>query len=104
MKSFFQKDRSSLTEVFCEKYVLKIFQKIHKKTPEAESCFSKVANFQLSPCNFTKIGIHQVCFLASFPKILRTACLQNNSKKENFHVFLRNFDSIVQSLTSENLR
>ena len=62
-------------EMCYKKGVLKIFCKIHRKTPVSESLFNKVA--RLRPATLIKKKLWHKCFPVNFAKFLRTPFLQN---------------------------
>ena len=62
--------RSSRPEVFCKKFVLKNFTKIHRKTPVPESFFNKIAG--LKPATLLKKRLWHRCFPVNFVKYLIT--------------------------------
>ena len=60
--------RSSYLEGFCKMSVLKIFCRIHRKTPLLESLFN---NLQAKPATLLKRDYHR-CFPVKFMRFLRT--------------------------------
>ena len=68
--------RSSSTEVFCTKSVLKNFGKIHRTIPVPESFFNKVADFRRA--TLSKKRLWHRCFPVNFAKFLKTPFLTDH--------------------------
>ena len=60
--------RSSRSEVFCKKGALKIFYKIHRKTPMTKFLLIKL---QLEVCNFMKTETLGPAFFCEFCEIFK---------------------------------
>ena len=74
---FQQKNRSSRSEVFCEKDFLTNFTKFTGKDLCQGLFFNKVAG--LRPATLLKKRLWHRCFPANFAKFTRTPFLQNTS-------------------------
>ena len=62
-------------EVHCRKRCSQNFHKFHRKTPELESFFNKLAELRAS--NFIRNKFQCSCFPVEFAKLLRTPIFKN---------------------------